>query len=199
MSLDKPLRRLSNFDFSGKDAHVALVDKAANGHTILCLKSTKGVKIMAEESKVDVQALIAKSVAEQVEKLQKAHQAELDSIQKQLITYKKAEEDAALKAVQDQIKKFTCIGLVADDHGLMFKSFKEKDKSGYDALIKALTTVVERIEKMGVFKEEGVNGGANEDNSKSGLSKEILAKVAKLMESDKTLTRPQAVAKALRS
>lgn len=53
-------RRLTDFDFSKEGCHVALVDKAANGHEVLIMKSEEEVLKAEVELKLDVVSFLTR-------------------------------------------------------------------------------------------------------------------------------------------
>lgn len=157
----KAKRKLSNFDFSRKGAHISLVGPSlggpANGVTALVLKSLtpsgdnkspndgEGNKMeMIEKSAVDV--MVQKAVDDAVA----PYKAELDAL--------KAEKVAQV----EKARKEQLVAIVGEaEVEKTFMAIKSLDDASFELVLKGFASAKVAESKSGFFTEKGVTGSVD--------------------------------------
>lgn len=141
------------------------------------------------------------AVRQPIEALWKANQdtsAELVKITKERDdTAKKLSEEINARVLKEYIAKaaeFKHLPIKPEEYGPVLKTMAEKDPEGYKKHIDVLKAADEGNAKL--FSEHGVSG---ENNSGEDKMAPIMKAAEAIMKEDKTLTREQAIASALKA
>ena len=212
-------RKLYDFDFSNGDAHVALVDEAANATKIAIFKSTEKQDIDMDE-KLELEMLRKEkadrlAAAEQLE-IEKAQEAarEADLLakskadqDKEVETLKKAKADAEAeletlrKEKEDKLKSEFVVKakeFKADDAdvfgAILYKCSKALDAAEYEALAGQLGKL-ENIDKNKEIFEPAGEGSSRKSVIKSADQK-LSEKADEFMAEDTKMTRLDALNKS---
>ena len=171
-------RKLSNFDFSGKGAHVALVGPvvggAASGYTTILRKSLNpNEENMEMIEKAAHEELLQKAVSLAVEPVQKA----LDAAKAELDILKAAQVEAVQKARKASLAEV--MGAENEKLDSEFEVLKSLDDAVFQLVLKSKKEAAEAIEKSAMFNEVGAPGKAEEVDGESAEMKILKAKYNK--------------------
>lgn len=157
----KPIRKIHKFDFSGKEAHVALVDKAANLQEVLVMKK-KDIDVTKQhfmESGADVPTPIVESFDEDVPELKGEVQVTLSMKDFLKKFFNLWEEDAA-----------TLAGIFGFDQSV-YNSYRDEDGN----YLSDEEMIQRRIDSVSLLKSRDIPNALPESTYKivEGLVKEI--------------------------
>jgi hypothetical protein len=216
---EKLRRQLFDFDFSHGDAHVALVDEAANGTKIAIFKSTEKQDIdmdekleleMLRKEKADREAAAAQveiekaqKAAEEAANLAKAKEAS----DKEIAELKKAKEDAdkelaELRKEKEEKVKAGFIAkakeLKADDADvfgvILHKCSKALDAEEFEALegqLNKLSNIEKNADKL-----DNVGEGSTRKSVIKSADQKLTDKADEFMKEDNKLSRLDALQKS---
>lgn len=205
-------QRLDNFDFSAEGAHIALVDRAANGWKALVIKSADPVEekpVVKEEDKAtkpepvvaksndgdkpkmsdDVKVMKAEDVealiTKAIEATKSEFQGKLDEQASQIEKHEAAEEVRKEAKFAAMTKKYEVLG---DVEGVAEVLKGLEAVEGFDKLIALLDSAVTSVSKADLMEEQG-SSEEGEDLS----SMEELKKLAAVKASEKSISISKAM------
>jgi hypothetical protein len=157
----EPKRKLSEFDFSKKGAHISLVGPSlggpANGRSVLTLKSLSPVGANNDPNgKGNVMSeMIEKSAADAL--ILKAVEAATEPLKKELAVLKAAEM-ARTEAVRKSQLKAVVGDAKAEE---TFNALKSLDDASFEIIVKSYASANAAEGKSKMFAEKGVDGKAD--------------------------------------
>lgn len=166
----------------GADVPEAVVKEVSEALT----KAAEKAELEKQDLSPAVKAALAKAEEDQKAALKKAEEAEKTA---------KAERDARLnKEFVAKAEEFKGLTVEAAKLGPILKSASEKlEKADFEELERVLKAADEQVAKSELFKEAGAAGGT----PPSDAFEEMTRKAEEIRKSDSSLTKEQALAKAI--
>lgn len=125
------------------------------------------------------QELVEKAVNEavgKVEEVLKAKEQELEAIKAEIAVFKSKEQEAIVKSRKDALAGV----VVADQVEEMFKATEALSAEAFDVIVKSLAEKDKQVEEGELFKEAGVSGESEKDQSlQNGTAAILKAKYSK--------------------
>ena len=207
-------QRLDNFDFSANGAHIALVDRAANGFKALVIKSVeaqeepKPIVKEVEPQKPVVDPIVAKSnngdnspmsdnvevikaedveamIKKAVEASEASFKVELEKSEAKISKFEEAEEVRKQAKFDALATKYAVLG---DVEGIADVLKGMEGAEGSEKVLALLDSALETLDKADLLKEEGVDG-----EGEALTSAEELKKLADALAVEKSITIQKAM------
>jgi hypothetical protein len=183
---DEPLpHRVSDVSYNQQtQAPLFITEKSEDNEMPLedIIKSEEGQKLLNE--------LVEKAV-DSVKK-------ENEELKKSLEYFQKQQEILRDQQFVDVAKSLNALGFT-EEHGQVLKAICDKAPEEYSVLVELLNKASNINKNEEMFQEIGTEAEGSSDELVDGIPKHIAMKALELQKADSTLTRPQAIAKALKS